>query len=278
VHRAKNAGAARCALFDPGMHEPTIEQLRLGAELRHAIDRNEFRMYYQPILRCATGELVSIEALIRWQHPQRGCLEPSAFLGGLVRAELMNEVGRWTISEVARQAVEWHGELGTTASVAVNVSPRQLADPVFLPHAMATIEAMGASPRCVVFEMTEEIGLGEGDAPLRALRDLRSAGFRVCIDDFGTGYSSLSYLQDLPVDAIKIDRALIRGIDSDSRQRSIVSAIIRLAHELDLDVIAEGVERREQLDMLRTLGCDLVQGHFFSEPLCSSGMRAWLRQ
>lgn len=278
VHRARNAGAARCALFDPGMHEATIEQLRLGAELRHAIDRNEFRMFYQPILRCATGELVSIEALIRWQHPERGCLGPSAFLGALVRAELMGEVGRWTIAEVARQGVEWHRELGITASIAVNVGPRQLADPMFLPHAMSTIEAMGASPRCVVFEMTEEIGLGEGDAPLRALRDLRAAGFRVCIDDFGTGYSSLSYLQDLPVDSLKIDRALISGIDSDSRQRAIVSAIIRLAHELDLDVVAEGVERREQLDMLRALGCDFVQGHFFSAPLSSSGMRAWLRQ
>ena len=278
VHRAKNAGAAHCALFDPGMHEATIEQLRLGAELRHAIDRNEFRMYYQPILHCTTGELISIEALIRWQHPQRGCLGPSAFLGALVRAELMGDVGRWSIGEVARQSVEWHRELGITASVAVNVSPRQLADPMFLPHAMATIEGIGALPRSIVFEMTEEIGLGEGDAPLRALRDLRSAGFRVCIDDFGTGYSSLSYLQDLPVDSLKIDRALISGIDSDSRQRSIVGAIIRLAHELDLDVVSEGVERREQLDMLRALGCDLVQGHFFSAPLSSSGMRAWLRQ
>ncbi|MFL5619585.1 MAG: putative bifunctional diguanylate cyclase/phosphodiesterase [Gemmatimonadaceae bacterium] len=277
VHRAKNAGAARCALFDAGMHEATIEQLRLGAELRHAIDRNEFQMYYQPILRCANGELASLEALIRWQHPQRGCLTPSEFVAGLTRAELMGEVGRWTVGEVARQAVEWQNDLGVTASVAVNVSPRQLADPIFLPHAMTTIAAMGASPRCVIFEMTEEIELGEGDAPLRALRELRAAGFRVCLDDFGTGYSSLSYLQDLPVDAIKIDRALISGIDSDSRQRAIVGAIVRLAHDLDLDVVAEGVERRDQLLMLRTLGCDFVQGHYFAAPLSRTEMRAWLR-
>ena len=125
--------------------------------------------------------------------------------------------------------------------------------------------------------MTEEIELAKGDAPLRALRELRSAGFRVCIDDFGTGYSSLSYLQHLPVDAIKIDRAFIDGVDSDPRQRAIVSAIIRLAHVLDLDVVAEGVERKEQLAILRELGCDFVQGHYFSAPLSATQMRAWLR-
>ena len=125
--------------------------------------------------------------------------------------------------------------------------------------------------------MTEEIELVTGNTPLRALRELREAGFRVWIDDFGTGYSSLGYLQDLPVDGLKIDRALISRIDCNSRQRTIVSAIIRLAHDLDLDVTAEGVERREQLMMLRTLGCDFVQGHYLSAPLSSSRMRAWLR-
>jgi EAL domain-containing protein (putative c-di-GMP-specific phosphodiesterase class I) len=274
----KNAGGVRSALFDARMHESTVEQLQLGAELRHAIARNEFRMFYQPILRCATGELVSTEALIRWQHPLRGCLAAAQFLDGLVRADLMGEVGRWTVGEVVRQAVEWQGELGVTASIAVNVSPRQLADPNFLPHVMATIDAMGASSRSIMFEMTEEIGLAAGDAPRLALRDLRSAGFSVCIDDFGTGYSSLSYLQDLPVNAIKIDCAMISRIDGDSRQRAIVSAIIRLAHELDLDVVAEGIERRTQLDVLRALGCDFVQGNFFSAPLSSPQMRAWLRQ
>jgi EAL domain-containing protein (putative c-di-GMP-specific phosphodiesterase class I) len=234
-------------------------------------------MHYQPILRCATGELSSLEALIRWRHPKRGCLAPAEFLGELVRADLMDEVGRWTVGEVARQAVEWHTDLGVDTSITVNVSPHQLSDESFLPHAMSALAAVGASPRSVVFEMTEEIELGAGDAPLRALRELRSAGFRVWIDDFGTGYSSLGYLQDLPVDGLKIDRALISRIDCNVRQRTIVSAIIRLAHELGLDVTAEGVERREQLDMLRTLGCDFVQGHYLSAPLAHSQLRGWLR-
>jgi diguanylate cyclase (GGDEF)-like protein len=277
VRRAKTTGAARCAPFDEGMHDPTVEQLRVGAELRGAIDRGEFRMYYQPILRCTSGDLASIEALIRWQHPERGCLPPSEFLEALVRAELMGEVGRWTVAEVARQAVEWRNEFGFAASLAINVSPRQLAEPLFLPHAMASVAAAGATPSAIVFEMTEEIELAKGDAPLRALRELRSAGFRVCLDDFGTGYSSLSYLQHVPLDALKIDRGLTNRLDSDSRQREIVNAIIRLAHVLGLDVVAEGVERREQLDVLRTLGCDFVQGHFLSAPLSAGQMRAWLK-
>jgi len=277
ARRARDAGAARWARFDAETREATIEQLRVDAELRNAIDRGELRMHYQPILRCATGELSSLEALIRWEHPERGCLPPSAFLGELDRAGMLDEVGRWSVREVARQAVEWHTELGVGTSITVNVSPHQLADPNFLPHALSALASVGASPRSVVFEMTEELELGRGDAPLRALRELRDAGFRVWIDDFGTGYSSLGYLQDLPVDGLKIDRALIRRIDCNARQRTIVSAIIRLAHELELDVTAEGVERREQLETLRTLGCDFVQGHYLSAPLSGSQMRAWLR-
>jgi len=277
ARRAREVGAAGWARVESRGREATIERLRTAAELRHAIADREFNMHYQPILRCATGELSSLEALVRWRHPKRGCLAPAEFLGELVRADLMGELGRWTVAEVARQAVEWHTELGVDTSIAVNVSPHQLSDESFLPHAMSALAAVGASPRSVVLEMTEEIELGAGDAPLRALRELRSAGFRVWIDDFGTGYSSLGYLQDLPVDGLKIDRALISRIDCNARQRTIVSAIIRLAHELGLDVTAEGVERREQLDTLRTLGCDFVQGHYLSAPLAHSQLRGWLR-
>ena len=278
VHRAKSAGAARCALFDAGMHEATLEQLRLAAELRNAIERGEFRMHYQPILHSRTGEIVSLEALIRWEHPTRGCLSPADFLDALVRAELMGEVGRWIIGEVTRQSVEWRDSTGFAASIAINVSPRQLGDPNFLPHVLAALAESGASPQSIVFEMTEEIELAKGDAPLRALRQLRDAGFRVFIDDFGTGYSSLSYLQHLSIDGLKIDRAFIRNLDVDARQREIVSAIVRLAHALDLEVVAEGVERSEQLDILRALGCDLVQGHLLAHPLAPAQMGAWLTQ
>jgi diguanylate cyclase (GGDEF)-like protein len=276
MHRAKSAGSGRCALFDAGMHEATIAQLTLVAQLRAAIDRSEFRMHYQPILDCRTGALVSLEALIRWEHPTKGCLPPSEFLDALSRAGLMAEVGKWTVTEVARQAVRWHDEAGLTVPVAINVSPRQLADPAFVREVLMIVARVGASPRAMSFEMTEDIELGKGDAPLRALRELRNAGFRVRIDDFGTGYSSLSYLQRLPIDGLKIDRAFLRNIERDDRQREIVGAIIRLAHVLGLDVVAEGVERREQLETLGSMGCNNAQGHFLSPPLPAPQMTAWL--
>jgi diguanylate cyclase (GGDEF)-like protein len=276
VHRAKSAGSARCALFHPGMHETTYEQLHLAAELRTAIDRGEFRMYYQPILCCRTGAIVSLEALIRWQHPARGCLPPSEFLDALNRGGLMTEVGRWIVGEVARQSVEWRVTCGLVAPIAINVSPRQLADAAFVAHVLGIVDAAGAGARDIHFEVTEDIELGTGEAPVRVLRDLRSAGFRVRIDDFGTGYSSLSYLPHLPVDGIKIDRTFLDNLEYDPRRREVVSAIIRLAHVLDLDVVAEGVERREQLDALQAMGCDQAQGHFLSPPLPAARMRAWL--
>jgi diguanylate cyclase len=276
MHRAKSAGAGRCALFDAGMHEATIAQLTLVAELRTAIDRREFVMHYQPILDCRTGALVSLEALIRWEHPTRGCLAPSEFLETLGRVGMMGEVGRWIVGEVARQSVEWRAEAGLAVPIAINVSPRQLSEPTFVGEVMHVVGAAGASPCGLAFEMTEDIELAKGEAPLRALRDLRAAGFRVRIDDFGTGYSSLSYLQRLPIDGLKIDRAFLRNIERDDKQREIVAAIIRLAHVLQLDVVAEGVERREQLVTLSELGCDNAQGHFISPPLPASRMRAWL--
>ena len=260
------------------MREASTKQLWLAAELRNAIDRNEFRMHYQPILSCRTGEVASIEALIRWEHPTGGTLPPAEFLEVLVRAELMTEVGRWTVAEVARQAAEWRRDLGNLPPIAINVSPRQLSDPAFLPFVLDTLAAWGLSPANVTFDLTEQIELGTRDDALRPLREMRAAGLRVCIDDFGTEYSSQSYLQELPVDAIKIDRACMRDIDVDQRQRSIVRAMIRLAHELDLEVVAEGVESRGQLETLWSLGCDQVQGHFFAHPVAAAPMRAWLSQ
>jgi EAL domain-containing protein (putative c-di-GMP-specific phosphodiesterase class I)/GGDEF domain-containing protein len=276
MHRARNADASRCVMFGGDVHEASLEQLQTGAELRAAVDRAEFRMHYQPILSCASGEVASLEALLRWEHPVRGCLAPASFLDALMRIDLMRQVGRWIVGEVARQAVEWRDTIGLRAPIGINLSPRQLAEPLFLPHALATIAAMGASPHTVLFEMTEEIELGSGDAAVRALRELRAQGYRVCIDDFGTGYSSLSYLQRLPVDALKIDRAFVCGVDVDTRQRAIVRAVVELAHVLHLDVVAEGIERLEELEVLRELGCDYVQGHYLSPPLPAAAMRQWL--
>jgi EAL domain-containing protein (putative c-di-GMP-specific phosphodiesterase class I)/GGDEF domain-containing protein len=276
VHRARNVGASRCVMFDGAQYDASLEQLELGAELRAAVERGEFRMHSQPIVSCRTGALASLEALLRWEHPVRGTLAPAAFLETLLRIDLMAQVGRWIVGEVARQAVEWRDAIGLGVPIAINLSPRQLTEPLFLPHALASIAAMGGSPENVLFEMTEEIELGSGEIAIRALRELRAQGYRVCIDDFGTGYSSLSYLQRLPVDALKIDRSFVEGVDVDPRQRTVVGAVVELAHVLDLDLIAEGVERQEQIDVLRAMGCDFIQGHHVSPPLPADGMKAWL--
>jgi EAL domain-containing protein (putative c-di-GMP-specific phosphodiesterase class I) len=174
--------------------------------------------------------------------------------------------------------VEWRHELGLQVPIAINVSPRQLAEPTFVLQVLAIVAEHGAAPPLIAFELTEDIEIAQGETPLRALGALRSAGFRVHIDDFGTGFSSLSYLQRLPIDGLKIDRAFIRDLERELKQRQIVGAIIRLAHVLNLDVVAEGVERREPLEALQSIGCDHVQGHYFSPPLAASQMRAWLRQ
>ena len=276
VYRAMSGGATRCALFDDGMHEAAIEQFRLATDLRHAIDRGEFRLHYQPILECRTGQLASLEALIRWEHPVRGCLPPSEFLEPLVHAGLMAEVGRWVIGEACRQSVVWRNVTGLRIPIAINVSPRQLADSNFVAHVTGTVRDTGACAQCIAFEMTEEIELENGETALCALRELRAAGFRVRIDDFGTGYSSLSYLQRLPIDGLKIDRAFIHHLEHDFRRREIVAAIIRMAHALDLDVVAEGVERRQQLAALRVLECDQVQGYYLSPPLAAAETLHWL--
>jgi diguanylate cyclase (GGDEF)-like protein len=276
VHEAKLRGGNQCALFDDSMHEKTRARLQLEAELHHAIERREFRLHYQPIVSTATGRLVSLEALIRWHHPQRGCLPPSEFLVALAATGLMAEIGSYIVEEACRQSAIWRLDPSFDASISLNVSPRQLLERGFIDDVMRILDANGAEPSWIELEITEDIALGDGEAALEALRVIRDRGIQVRIDDFGTGYSSLSYLQRLPVQGLKIDRAFLEQMEHDSRRREIVGAIIRLAHVLGLDVVAEGVERQEQLEELRTLECDFVQGYFVSKPLAAHEVTVWL--
>jgi diguanylate cyclase (GGDEF)-like protein len=267
VHEAKMLGGNQCVLFDEGMHEKTKARLRLEAELRHAVDRGEFRLHYQPIVSVATGRLVSLEALIRWQHPVRGCLPPSEFLDALVATGLMPDVGRYVVREACRQAAEWRRDPTFDVSISTNVSPRQLLEPRFLDDVTTMLADADAKPSWIAMEITEDISLGDGDAALKVLQELRARGIHVRIDDFGTGFSSLSYLQWLPVKGLKIDRAFLQELETDTRHLEIVGAIIRLSHVLGLDVVAEGVERHEQVEVLRALGCDFAQGFLISKPM-----------
>jgi diguanylate cyclase (GGDEF)-like protein len=276
VHHAKVFGGNQCAVFDEDMHAKTKAKLRLEAELRHAIDRDEFCLHYQPIVNATTGKLSALEALLRWEHPVRGTLPPSEFLEALANAGLMTEVGRWIVSEACRQAVEWRAKAGFEAAISINVSPRQLLETAFVRDLSQQLDESGAEPSWIEIEITEDIALGDGEAALDMLYAIRERGVRVRIDDFGTGYSSLSYLQRLPVSGLKIDRAFIEQLEYDTHRQEIVGAIVRLAHVLGLDVVAEGIERPAQLSALVELGCDFVQGYHISRPQPAVAIAAWM--
>ncbi len=278
VHHAKIEGGNQCTLFDAGMHEKTRARLHLEAELRQAFDRREFVLHYMPIVSVMTGRLVSLEALIRWAHPTRGCLPPAEFIDVLLATGLMKEVTRWIVSDVCRQLITWRRhETWGDAHVSINVSPRQL-EPGFVEDVTAILEETGVSPGWIAFEITEDVELGGGERTIRALSDLRDRGIRVRLDDFGTGYSSLSYLQRLPIHGLKIDRSFLDHIESNPNRREIVGAIIRLAHVLGLDVVAEGVERQTQEDALRALHCDLIQGFHISPAITGEAIVEWMEE
>ncbi len=277
VHHAKLAGGNQCALFDRTMHETTKARLQLDGELRHAFERDEYVLHYMPIVSTTTGRLVSLEALIRWEHPIRGCLPPSAFLEQLLTTGLMMDLGRWIVRTVCRQLTMWRQSVPRIdAHVSINVSPRQLVEPGFVDDVTRILEETGVSPNRIALEITEDLALDDSDVSIEVLAQLRARGICVRLDDFGTGYSSLSYLQRLPVHGIKIDRSFLEHFEINAHRREIVAAIIRLAHILGLDVVAEGVERQAQADALREMGCDLVQGFHVSPPIRGDELPDWI--
>ena len=278
VHHAKMNGGNQCAVFDSAMHESTRARLQLEAELRHAFERDEFVLHYQPIVACNSGELIALEALIRWEHPVRGCLPPSEFLDVLASTGLLTDVGRWVVSEVCRQWNGWRRMNAPDVYISINVSPLQLVEPGFVDDVITMLAVNGTPTSAIAFEITEDLALGDGEIAMRALYRLREHGIRVRIDDFGTGYSSLSYLQRLPVNGLKIDRAFLDQLENDGHRRAIVGAIIALAHVLGLDVVAEGVERGEQLQELQSLGCDFLQGYHISPPMSRENVIAWVHE
>jgi EAL domain-containing protein (putative c-di-GMP-specific phosphodiesterase class I) len=269
AYRAKGRGRGRYEIFDSHLRAQAIVRLGLESDLHQALRRREFRLLYQPIRSTTDGRMLGVEALLRWRHPERGTLGPAEFLDIAEESGLIVPIGAWVLEEALRQTARW------TASgdwrgrwTAVNLSTRQLADPRLATHALATLAANGLDPSTLHLEVTESM-LADDPGAISALDRLHTQGVRIAIDDFGTGYSSLAYLRRIPVDTIKIDRSFIANIDRSEQDETIVTAIIAMAHALDLDVTAEGVERREQLDTLERLGCDAVQGYYLARPLAA---------
>ncbi len=278
MYRAKAASTDPVAVYEPSMLASQLARLEIDAALREALARSELSLDYQPIVELATGRIAAVEALVRWRHPTRGLLPPSAFIPVAEETGLVVGIGAWVLGEATRQFARWRGEGAASAGsmVTVNTSVRQLLDPGFPEEVERALLAAGLPGSCLVLEVTESLVVVEDTIASDALRYLRDLGVRVSIDDFGTGYSSLGRLRGLPVDAIKIDRSFVEGLGSEPTKAAIVSAALAIAKALGLAVTAEGIETDEQLAVLVELGCGFGQGFRFAPPLDAPRMGALL--
>jgi len=264
MDQAKRTGNNFC-YFDRSMHDATQERLRQERCLRRALDQGEFEMHYQPLCDPQTGEVGSLEALLRWKRPAgEQSISPARFIAVAEECGLIEPLGSWTLQTVCEQAAAWHTEWGSCPIVAVNVSTLQLTQPWFLRRVKSVLSTTGLPPDRLEIEITESALLGQGNVAQQTLAGLHALGIRIAVDDFGTGYSSLSYLRDLPLDCLKIDAAFLVDLVNSPQTQAIIRAIIELSHALDLEVIAEGVEEATQRRILAELGCDRIQGFLIS--------------
>jgi diguanylate cyclase (GGDEF)-like protein/PAS domain S-box-containing protein len=272
MYRAKEGGRARCVMFDAEMRAGAIRRLEVERELRHALEREELDLHYQPVVSLRNGEITGLEALVRWKHPARGMLDPAEFVSIAEDSGLIEPIGRWVQERACRQALEWHRLRPDSRpfDVSVNLSARQVAHRD-LPAIVDEITARtGLDPVHLRLEITESVLVEESATAITSLEALNEIGVRLVLDDFGTGYSSLAYLNRFPFHALKIDRSFVDALGIEQERTAIVEAIIGMARALSLEVIAEGVESEVQLAELRRLGCDYAQGHLFHPALPAS--------
>jgi diguanylate cyclase (GGDEF)-like protein len=275
--RAKSSPGPRYVLFEPEMSAATLERVELENDLRRALDRDELRLHYQPIVDFATDRIVGLEALVRWEHPTRGLIPPLAFIPVAEETGLIVPIGRWILETACRQARQWLDEMPDSPLVmSVNLSARQFGHPTLVDDIRATLEATRLPADRLELEITESVLLAEGEEIVTALLAIRELGVGLVLDDFGTGYSSLSYLRRLPLDTIKIDRSFVAGLDDDNSNLPIVEAVIALAHALGMEVVAEGIETVAQLTRLRGLACDRGQGYYYARPQPPEALTALL--
>jgi EAL domain-containing protein (putative c-di-GMP-specific phosphodiesterase class I) len=278
LYRAKALGKARYEVFDVEMRDRAVARLRLDTDLRRAIERHEFQLYYQPIVSLERGTIEGFEALLRWPHWDRGLVYPADFIPVAEETGLILPMGWWALREACRQLSVWQRTLpaGTPLTVAVNLSSKQFVQLDLALQLEQILKETGVAASSLKLELTESAIVDNTSSMIGLLLQLKSLGLQIAIDDFGTGYSSLSYLHRLPIDSLKIDRSFVSCMTHDSAE--IVRAIVGLAHNLGLDVIAEGVETDEQLQQLRALGCEWGQGYLFSKPVEHHEAEALLRR
>lgn len=282
MYSAKQAGKNRFELFAPEMHSRIVERLRLEADLRSAVSRlgeddEEFYLVYQPIVELATGSITSAEALVRWEHPERGMVSPADFIPLAEEMGVIDALGRWIVRQACREAARWESAPGrAAASISINISGRQLSNRALIGEVEEVLRATGLAADRVIFEITETAMMSDTEEALRSLGTIRAMGIRVAVDDFGTGYSSLSYLQKFPVDILKIDKSFVEAVSGGGQASALTRTIVALADTLALRTVAEGIETVEQAEHLAVLGCDSGQGYLFAAPLRAEEARALL--
>jgi EAL domain-containing protein (putative c-di-GMP-specific phosphodiesterase class I) len=291
MYRAKHSGKARYAVFEEAMNTKALERLEMEHGLRRALERDELKIHYQPQMLLDADmqrsqrsrgsrivvpprasrepQIIGTEALVRWEHPERGLLLPGEFVSLAEETGLIVPIGEMVLREACRQTREWQQRFAADPplSVYVNLSARQFREPDLTETVARVLKETRLDPTCLHLEITESTAMSDAPATVSTLEELTALGVRLVIDDFGTGYSSLSYLERFPVDYVKIDRSFVGGLETESGATALVSGMISLAHALGIRVIAEGVERAGQLERVHTMGCDLAQGRYFSDPL-----------
>jgi diguanylate cyclase (GGDEF)-like protein len=276
MSRAKESGGGGYAYFTPDMNQRARHRLTLESELRKAIERDEFEIFYQPQIDTESRRIISMEALLRWRHPEKGLVSPLEFIPAAEESGLIVPIGEQVLMKACAQTAEWNRHLKRPIQVGVNLSARQFACPELLSMVERALEQSGMAAELLDLEVTESIAMKDVDACIYTLQALHEMGVKSSMDDFGTGYSSLSYLQQLPLHTLKIDRAFVKGINGNGENGGIAKAVIAMAHSLGMQVIAEGVETEEQFSFLRSECCDAMQGFLFSPPLDAAAMEKLL--
>lgn len=277
MYRAKHLGRNNYQFFSNEMSARAFERLTLETSLRHALKRSEFFLAYQPQIDSRTGEVTSVEALLRWQHPDLGVISPTDFVPILEETGLIVKVGDWVLRKACQQAVEWHQQGHDSLKMCVNLSSRQFNDPDFIQSFHNIVAATGIKPERLELELTESMLMRNASKTISALNTLSHVGVQIAVDDFGTGYSSLNYLRRFPISTLKIDRSFVQDVIEDSDDAAITTAIIVMAQSLNLNVVAEGVESAAQLNFLKQRQCYEIQGHYYSGPVSADELGEMLK-
>jgi EAL domain-containing protein (putative c-di-GMP-specific phosphodiesterase class I) len=259
------------------MHSSVLKRLELKADLLRASDNGEFLMYYQPIYRLGDGELSGVEALIRWQHPDKGLVPPDQFIPLAEETGLIVPIGKWVMEESCREAIILQRASPSRTkpiTMSVNLSARQLQEPELVHDVAAVLRESGIEPETLVVEITESVMMADTDFSVTRLKELKMLGVSLAVDDFGTGYSSLNYIRRFPIDILKVDKSFIDGIAEGGEESALTEAILQLAHVLKLRAVAEGIESKDQFDRLIELHCEMGQGYLFARPLEKKAIEA----